>query len=372
MKQEVSTAASMGAKGGKARALSLTPDQRRESAKKAIQARWEKGKKVVTAPLSGEIVIGDLRIPCAVLEDGIRVLSERGVMSALGVARSGFAHNRVKEEAEEGGAALPLFLAPAILKPFIDLELASVLSEPIWYRPESGPVTGVLHKGLRAELLPKVCNVWLNARDAGVVKARRQIIVVANADIIVRGLSEVGITALVDEATGFQDMRARDALAKILEQFVAKELQSFVRLFPLSYYKNLCRLRRVAFSPNLQLPRYFGHLTNNIIYSRLAPAVLEELRRKNPVVNGRRKNKHYNWLTAEMGHPKLLQHLGSVNTLMELAEDDWEAFMKMLDKIHPVYEPFPLFDNLPDLEPVTPLPIAPELPSLPPGSAASP
>jgi hypothetical protein len=143
-------------------------------------------------------------------------------------------------------------------------------------------------------------------------------------------------------------VRAKDALAKILEKFVAKEIQNYVRLFPLGFYKGLCRLRHVSFSADLQLPRYFGHLTNDIVYARLAPAVLEELRRKNPVVNGRRKGKHYNWLTPGMGHPKLLQHLGSVVTLMELAEDDWDAFTKMLDKIHPTYQAMPLFDYLPE------------------------
>jgi len=361
---EEMTPTEMASKGGKARALSLTPERRREIAKKAIEARLLKAGKigeVLNAPHTGTIKItlptigaGDdeqanrtLEIPCAVLENGTRVLSETGVVNALGLYRSGAVHTRAKE-ASDGGAQLPLFVANKNLKPFIDLELASVLQKPIWYRPTEGASGGTLHKGMRAELLPKVCNVWLRARDAGVIRGVRQAIVVVNADIMSRGLAEVGITALVDEATGFQDARARDALAKILERFVAKEIQNYVRLFPLAYYKGLCRLRGLPYSENLQLPRYFGHLTNNIVYARLAPAVLDELRRKNPVVNGRRKNKHYNWLTPDTGHPKLLQHLGSVVTLMELAEDNWAKFEEMLDRIHPVWTPMPLFDNLPD------------------------
>jgi hypothetical protein len=141
-------------------------------------------------------------------------------------------------------------------------------------------------------------------------------------------------------------MRVKDSLAKYLEKFVAKEIQNYIKLFPLSYYKGLCRLKNIAFSPDLQLPRYFGHLTNNLVYARLAPAVLEELRRKNPAINGRRRNKHYNTLTHDLGRPKLLQHLGSVVTLMELAEDDWDAFTKMIDKIHPIYRDWPLLKEL--------------------------
>jgi hypothetical protein len=44
------------------------------------------------------------------------------------------------------------------------------------------------------------------------------------AEILVRGFAGVGIIALVDEATGYQQDRARDALSRILEAFIAKEL----------------------------------------------------------------------------------------------------------------------------------------------------
>jgi hypothetical protein len=48
---------------------------------------------------------------------------------------------------------------------------------------------------------------------------------------------------LADEATGFQDARARDALAKILEDFVAKELRRWPSTFPGDFYKKLFWLR---------------------------------------------------------------------------------------------------------------------------------
>ena len=46
-----------------------------------------------------------------------------------------------------------------------------------------------------------------------------------------RSLAKVGIVALVDEVTGYQDARAKDALAKFFEAFVAKELQPWVKTF---------------------------------------------------------------------------------------------------------------------------------------------
>ena len=93
-------------------------------------------------------------------------------------------------------------------------------SSQIEFKTERGQVGF----GYSAELLPKVCDVYLRARDAGVLAANQQHIA-KQADILMRALAHVGIMALVDEATGYQYDRARDALARILEKFIAKELQ---------------------------------------------------------------------------------------------------------------------------------------------------
>ncbi len=101
----------------------------------------------------------------------------------------------------------------------------------------------MIANGIDARNLSKVCNVWLKARDAGNVLTKPQERIAIAADILVRGFAETGIVALVDEATGYQDVRAKDALAKILEAFIAKELRKWVSTFPLDYYKELFRLR---------------------------------------------------------------------------------------------------------------------------------
>ena len=95
--------------------------------------------------------------------------------------------------------------------------------------------------GLEASLLPKVCEVWLKARDAGdLTKIQKP--VAARAEILMRVLAHTGIIALVDEVTGYQHVRAEDALTKILEAFIAKELQPYVSTFPPTYYEEMFRL----------------------------------------------------------------------------------------------------------------------------------
>jgi P63C domain len=68
-----------------------------------------------------------------------------------------------------------------------------------------------------------------------------------------RGLT-YGHCPLVDEATGDQDFRQRDALAKILEKFVAKELRSWAKTFPAEFYKQIYRLNGWSYTENSGRP----------------------------------------------------------------------------------------------------------------------
>lgn len=76
--------------------------------------------------------------------------------------------------------------------------------------------------------------------------------------------------------------------------------------------------------------------TKDIVYHRLAPGLLDELERRNPIAGGRRKTKHTQWLTEDVGHPALAQHLHAVITLMRVTPDgEWDRFMDMLNVAHP-------------------------------------
>ncbi len=171
---------------------------------------------------------------------------------------------------------------------------------------------------------------------------------VAAADVLIRGLAQVGIIALVDEATGYQRDRAKDALQQILEKFIAKELRPWIKTFPEEFYENLYRLRGLQYPKDtVKKPSYFGHITNNIVYDRLAPAVLEELKKITPRNSeGRHKQQLHRRLSGDVGHPKLREHLASVITLMKIC-DSYPAFEAFLDKTHPKFNetlPLPLID----------------------------
>lgn len=320
------------AKGGKARSDSLSSEQRSEIAKKAAAARWETVQDAVCGSADRPLKIGDVEIECYVLEDGTRVITQASFLEAMG--RSPRARRTSTDE------GLPPIIQGKALRPFLPEGLAE-RAQPVPFRLPGGNKAN----GYRAELLPDVCEAFLAARDAGVLP-KNQLPIAEAAALLVRGLARVGIIALVDEATGYQDMRTKDALAKILEEFVASELQAYLTTFPTDFYKEMFRLRGLSWSPEFggKRPQYFGKLTNNIVYSRLAPGVLIELKRlqeRTPAGNPR--HKLFQRLTSDQGYPKLREHLGSVVTLMKLS-DDWDGFMGKLERIHPKYGDPTLFD----------------------------
>lgn len=320
------------AKGGRMAAANLTPEQKKERARQGAAARWDAEKGVPRAEYSGTLKIGDMEFPCSVLSDGTRVLTQNDFMAGMGMYYSGWvAQNRAKD----GPAAdMPQFLAYKTLEPFIHKHLGELQSVTLKYRTENGN----LAHGVRADIIPKICDIWLDA-DEHAKLGTRQKEIAAKAKLIMRALAHVGIIALVDEATGYQRDRAADALAEILEDFIAKELQPWVKTFPDEFYEELFRLRGLVFpGDGVKRPQYFGHLTNDIIYARLAPAVLDELRSTTPKDgNGRRRHHFHRRLTEDIGHPKLREHMAAVLTTMQLSED-YDDFITKLDRVRPRYD----------------------------------
>jgi len=282
---------------------------------------------VIAGALDKPLIIGDIEIPCYVLEDETRVLSQSGFLTAIGRSPT--------PKAGMGGMSnfdeMPYFLRAECLKPFISNELSSSTT-PILFRLTSGQRVA----GYNALLLPQVCDVYLKARNSGALLPS-QTHIAERAEILVRGLATVGIIALVDEATGYQRIREARALATILERFIAKELQPWTKTFPYEFYQQIFRLKDWSGPDGVKRPSVIGHYTNDFVYSRLAPSVLDELRELNPrLPSGHRSNRHHQWFTPEFGHPKLKEHLTAVIALMRAAPN-WESFRRSLQRAFPRY-----------------------------------
>lgn len=282
------------------------------------------------AEFNGELDIAGFKITCAVLAGGTRVISERSLANALGI-KGGGSHWQ-KKKLKSDSHVLPEYVSASYLKPHISPEIEEKLMSPIKYISKSG----VISNGALAEILPDICHIWLEARKNKSLKTDTQKEIAERAYILLRGFAQVGIIALVDEATGYQNYRARKALQDILEKFIAKELRPWVKTFPDVFYEEYFRLRNWKYTEsNANRPGVVGKDTNDIIYSRLAPVVLQELKKKTPRDDkGKLKYHYHRLLTEDVGHPKLKEHISNVLTLMR-ASSSWKGFQRLLDRAIP-------------------------------------
>jgi hypothetical protein len=341
------------AKGGFARAQALSKDRRKEIGRRAAAVRWDKVKEIPRADYFGQLTIGDMVFPCSVLSDGTRILTQSDFMSGMGMYYSGWvAKNRPIRAADDLAAEVPLFLAFKTLKPYVDKHLGDLQSITVTYRTEGGNIA----RGIKAEIIPKICDVWLDADDQEKL-GKRQKQVANKAKLLMRALAHTGIIALVDEATGYQEVRDKRALQAILDEFLRTSLALWAKRFPDEFYWHIFRLKGWEWKGRkVNPPQVVAYYTNDLVYHRLAPNLVEELDKRNPVVEGRRRSKNTQWLTDEVGQPALAAHLHTVIGFMR-ASKTWEQLKELLDASYPRLDEtmrLPFFQtNLPKLPKAT-------------------
>ena len=236
---------------------------------------------------------------------------------------------------QRGAHRLGQFLAKFKSKGLSDSDLSARLDRPVVFLPPHGGRTAF---GFEATVLTDLAEFVLQCRDHDLLTPTQQHIAV-RCEMILRALARVGIIALVDEATGYQEIRDRRALQKILEKYLTDEWAKWTKTFPDEFYRELFRLKSLPYPPSdkSRKPSYVGHWTNNIVYSRLAPGVKRTLQEKNPRrPSGSRSRKHHQHLTRDYGHPELTRHLSNVVFLMKTCRE-WDEFINRLNKAAPKY-----------------------------------
>ena len=186
----------------------------------------EKISKAVYGSPDRPLKIAGLEIPAYVLENGTRVLVQRGMIKALGMSYGGGRAPTADRLAQ--------FTTGKALKPFISNEILLRTENPLKFKLPNG----VIAYGYEATLLPDICNGVLEAREKGVLQTQQKHIA-KQCEILVRGLAVIGIIALVDEATGYQEVRDREALQQILDRYITDEWAKWTKTFPDEYYQQL-------------------------------------------------------------------------------------------------------------------------------------
>ncbi len=269
------------------------------------------------------LTIGGFEMPCYVLDTGQRVLSQGGMLNALGIKRGG--------SAKAPGDRLARFANQERLKPFITKELLIGIQNPVQFVTKKG----VIALGYDAEVLQGIVR--------GVAKAylqnklqKQQRDIGKNAEALDDAFSKVGVIALIDEATGYQYDRERQELQTILQAYISKDLLPWQRKFPDDFYKEIFRLNGWPFTVTgiKNRPGVVGHWTNQLIYDKLPRGVLRELKNKTPKTSsGGRAHRFHQLLTKDIGHPHLEKQLVAVTTLMKVSSD-WGDFLQKFQQLY--------------------------------------
>ena len=272
--------------------------------------------------------LGELSIPCYVLEDGTRVFSGRGIQKILGSTAT-------------SGKWLEKFVNSDEISPYLAVKKTGILSvldklsNPIkFYRNSAGGSQSETY-GYEVTLLIDICDAIISSSETGKFNDKS---IIKNANIIIRAVAKVGIIALVDEATGYdkEKKRAKDELQKFLKQFLSDEASKWVKTFEDSFFEMIYKMRGWNWNMTNKRPGVVGQWINNIVYERIAPLTLSTLNEKNPKnEKGYRKDKHHQFFTEDIGKPKLKEYLASVEALGRASNYNWDIFMELLDRAFP-------------------------------------
>ncbi|WP_158258459.1 P63C domain-containing protein [Rhodopila globiformis] len=316
-------------KGGKARAKALPSERRSEIAKAAAAARWQQDEsedlpKVLCGSTDRPMRIPSLEIeiPCYVIEGERRVFVQRGMVDALGMSRG---------SSSVGGDRLANFVQGDRIKPFLSKDITAATISPIKFRAPNGSIA----YGYDAEVLHGICLAILAARRAEKLQ-KQQFHIAKRCELLIAAWSLAGVISAVDEATGYQYLRAKNNIELIIDKWLVKELQPWKKYFPNEYYKRIFELNKWEFDEaSTKRPGVIGHWTNDIIYDRLGPGLKEQLHDyAGRDEKGRLKHKLTQFLTTQHGIPELKSHLDGVVAIMRVATN-WRQFKEMLQRAYP-------------------------------------
>lgn len=314
-------------KGGRARASVLTPEERSELARMAVRARWAKAGKTYPDPdiettdesvsdsgpnassetpwsmYRGHLDIGPVRIEAHVLNDGRRVLTQREVVRLLSPQRDSGTLGRYLERH-------PLIAEEEITSRTIHFTI-----------PGAGQAIGY-----EATLLVELCEGYLEARAQGKLHKSQERLAMT-AEVVIRSVAKVGIIALIDEATGYQEVRRKQDLQIKLQAFIADEMQEWAKMFPDEFWFELARLEGVSYSPRHR-PLRWGRYVMLFVYDAIDEDVGKALRKRNP--NPRFLQNHHQWL-RQFGRDKVQAQITANIALMRNC-DTMDDFRRMFHK----------------------------------------
>lgn len=254
----------------------------------------------------GQFLIGDVKLDCAVLSNGMRVLSATSIYQVFGSFSAKNCSRLVLSE-----ETLYLIFASKNLKSYINQNIINSLIPITYFEGRQRKIAYI------ASLLPKLCELYLTARRNGDLHIT-QLTLVNRSEILLSTLAQVGITSLIDEATGYQHDRKHEALRMLLSKYIAVELHKMLDFFPDSFFSELDWLYCNNSKKTIKRPQIYADFINKYILETIeAGFVKYNFNLTIRDSDGKYKVKFYQWISHE-GKNILINKIIKVQELMEM------------------------------------------------------
>jgi hypothetical protein len=307
------------ARGGMARAKALSPDARRDIARKAAAARWGDKQPQATHKGSFKADFG-IDVECYVLNDDAKtaVISQRGMGAAIGLG--------------VGGSRLPSFVKGKTISQYVGHELSQKLENPLIFQgPSAGgtlPPVSKIH-GYDVTILIDVCKAIVSAESDGKL-LKSQANIAKQAHVILNASAKAGIKGLVYALSGYD--ATREEVITAFKLYVRDEAREYEKEFPDQLYEQWYRLYKLP-KPQRNKPWKFKHLTVSQVYTPLARSngkILQLTQAQK--ANSKEKWKKLHQFLADVGVKALRQHLGQLLGIAQIS-DDQAQYEKHVQKV---------------------------------------
>lgn len=256
----------------------------------------------------GKLSIGTLDLECYVLENGTRCFSQSGFTKALGMTHSGRFSGLIKKRAFYSS------LSPA---------LTNKINNPFVFYVPNSPTKAY---GFNAELIVEICNEisFVSANKNFSLPDRKFI---EKCKILLSAFAKVGVTALVDDATGFISDIKRNSYIDVFKRFVLESAREYAKEFPEQFFAAFYRLYGFK-RPTKNHPACFAQIIRKYVYQEIAHSnglILEMLEEKNPVVTSKYGTKYKQYklfqFLEDQGMTQLRAHIWRVIGIADGSEN---------------------------------------------------
>ena len=252
----------------------------------------------------GFLNINNSEIPCAVLEGDVRVIIQRELVGLLTGNKKGGLERYFKPEN----------LQPYVPERFKNNALVQV-THTFKIRGE------VIAHGYDAEDVIDICDMYMQAKHDNALLPN-QVQLADNAYMLIKAYAKVGLIALIDEATGYQTTRKKDALRLLVEKYIIEDARRWTKEFYDPFFDELDRLYKNQKTTSRNRPKYYGMFINKYIYKPIEKGeIFKKLIELNPSRNGIRKKRLHQFLSDKTGLRVLRDRIAKITGIMQISHN---------------------------------------------------